>query len=298
MRTGGAPVDPRFHETLREFWSSRAERERRREEDDPAKRVHTDLLRREVEAAVGETPGRRILDAGAGTGRFSLPLARGGHRVVHLDVSPTMIESARRAAGDLGDGAIEFVEGTIDDLSRFPDGSFDVTLCLDSPLSFCHDRHEAALDELTRVTSDVLVLCVMNRTGVVLEDGGFFDLTHFERLRTLPDVYETGSLEVGGELLRLQPTLVPSWHAYRPEELLELLERRRWTVRSLWAPGTLARFTDRELLTALLGRPDDYASYLAFADRFDRDPAVLGVGAARAGGLAATATRRHGDPSS
>jgi hypothetical protein len=111
-------------------------------------------------------------------------------------------------------------------------------------------------------------------------------------------VYETGSLEVGGELLRLQPTLVPSWHAYRPEELLELLERRRWTVRSLWAPGTLARFTDRELLTALLGRPDDYASYLAFADRFDRDPAVLGVGAARAGGLAATATRRHGDPSS
>jgi len=31
--------------------------------------------------------GGSILDAGAGTGRFSLPLAKRGYRVTHLDIS-------------------------------------------------------------------------------------------------------------------------------------------------------------------------------------------------------------------
>jgi SAM-dependent methyltransferase len=280
------PEEPTDHGA---FWGARVEAEARRDEDDPRKRVHTDLLWREIDRAVG-AGRRRILDAGAGTGRFSIPLARRGHRVVHLDVSPAMLEFARCAAA--GVEGIDLVEGAVEDLSRFPDGAFDVTLCLDSPLSFCPpDRHEAALDGLTRVTRSALVVCVMNRTGACLEDAGSFDLRHFARLETLPVVYDTGTLRVTPELRSLQPTLVPSWHAFRPAELRALLEARGWRVESITAPGTLARFGDPDLLRSLFDRPPVYAEYLDLAEKFDRDPDLLGVGAARAGGLLARAVR-------
>jgi ubiquinone/menaquinone biosynthesis C-methylase UbiE len=279
-------------EWVRTFWDGRAEREAAREEEDVRKQVHTDLLRREIRRAIGDRAGLRILDAGAGTGRFSLPLAARGHRVTHLDLSPAMIGRARAAARASGIEGIEFVEGSVVDLSRFADGSFDVTLCLDSPLSFCHDRREDALDELTRVTRSSLVLCVMNLLGVCLEDGGLFDLTQYGRLVTLPVVHATGTLDVTEEMLRRAPTLVPSWHAFRPDELRELLERRGWRVERLTAPGTLARFTPPELLLRLTDDEEAYREYLDFAERLDADPDVRGLGAARAGGLLAVATRR------
>lgn len=69
------------------YWDRRAERESSREAENPRKRVHTDLLWRMVERALPREGGT-ILDAGAGTGRFSLPLARRGFRVTHLDIAP------------------------------------------------------------------------------------------------------------------------------------------------------------------------------------------------------------------
>ena len=63
-----------------------------------ARTVHH--ARREIERCVGGRQGLRILDAGAGAGRFSIPLAEAGHRVVHLDLSPRMLDlAAGRAVG-------------------------------------------------------------------------------------------------------------------------------------------------------------------------------------------------------
>jgi len=46
--------------------------------------------------------GRSILDVGCGVGRWSLRLARGGNRVVGVDLSPTMIDVARESAAREG----------------------------------------------------------------------------------------------------------------------------------------------------------------------------------------------------
>jgi SAM-dependent methyltransferase len=51
-------------------------------------------------AARGISRGR-ILDAGCGTGRVAIELARRGHAVVGVDLDPSMLDAARRKAPEL-----------------------------------------------------------------------------------------------------------------------------------------------------------------------------------------------------
>src|SRR4051812_50076963 len=75
-------------------------------------------------------PGDRVLDAGAGPGRFTLELLRLGAHVTALDISPGQLELLRARVPD-----VEAVVGGITDLSRFPDDGFDVTVCFGGPPS-------------------------------------------------------------------------------------------------------------------------------------------------------------------
>jgi SAM-dependent methyltransferase len=186
---------------LAAFWDARAEREASREIDDPRKHVHTHLLWRLVDRVVPGTGGT-VLDAGAGSGRFSVPLATRGFRVSHLDISQRMIETASAAAQRAG-CTLTFVQGDVVDLSCFSDNAFDLVLCLDSPLSFCYPRQTTALAELARVCRESMVLCVMSRPGVILEGGITFDLRHFGRPKTVWNVLQSGDLVVTPELQKL-----------------------------------------------------------------------------------------------
>jgi SAM-dependent methyltransferase len=93
----------------------------------------------------------RILDVGCGYGRIALPLARGGHRVDALDLSPTLIAAAREAsrAEDL---PVDFRIGSMTNLP-YESASFDAVLCLWSSFHELLERGEqtAALAEMWRV---------------------------------------------------------------------------------------------------------------------------------------------------
>lgn len=75
-----------------------------------------DRLLRDVPLA-----GRRVLDAGCGTGHFSARAAAAGARVVSLDIGPRLVARARARAGS---------EGVVSDATRLGlrDGAFDVVL--------------------------------------------------------------------------------------------------------------------------------------------------------------------------
>jgi len=105
--------------------------------------------------------GFRVLEAGCGTGIFTLPLAARGATVVGLDRSAAMLARAQVKARDAG-VAVAWLNGDVTALP-FPPESFDGALCL-LTLEFISSR-ETALRELARVLrpGGFLVLALLNR---------------------------------------------------------------------------------------------------------------------------------------
>jgi SAM-dependent methyltransferase len=73
----------------------------------------------------GVRPGAEVLDAGCGTGRYAIELARRGYVVQGLDLSPDLIEVATQAAGD-STGRVSF---TVGDIARLPKSRYAGILC-------------------------------------------------------------------------------------------------------------------------------------------------------------------------
>jgi SAM-dependent methyltransferase len=78
----------------------------------------------------GDLTGKRVLDIGCGTGRFSVECAkRGAARVVGIDFAPAMIEFSRRVAREMGVAdRCEFV--TDEFITHRFDERFDVVLAM------------------------------------------------------------------------------------------------------------------------------------------------------------------------
>jgi len=93
----------------------------------------------------------RILELGAGTGRYSVALAREGYSVTAVELAERNLALLRQNAGDLEN--LTAISGDAVDLSRFADDSFDLTLSL-GPMYHLYEEAEraAALREAVRVT--------------------------------------------------------------------------------------------------------------------------------------------------
>ena len=67
-----------------------------------------------------------ILDAGTGTGYFAILLSKRGHRLTGVDLTPAMIDEARRLGGENGVAPAFFVMDV--QSMTFPDDRFDVVV--------------------------------------------------------------------------------------------------------------------------------------------------------------------------
>jgi SAM-dependent methyltransferase len=161
------PWDP---ERAAAFYDDYGEREWTRFEDGrtpaPSLDVHLEYLRRFVRA------GDRVLDIGAGPGRFTIELARLGADVTVADLSPGQLEHNRErvAAAGLEERVAERAVADLLDLSRWPEGSFDATVCFGGPLSYVVDRAEDGVRELVRATKPggLVLISVMSVVGTVI----------------------------------------------------------------------------------------------------------------------------------
>ncbi len=115
-----------------------------------------------------------ILDAGGGTGVYTIELAKQGYSMMLLDLSPQNIATAKKeikSAGVQRNVKKAFV-GDMTDLSGFEDSTFDAVLCLGGPLSLIYgkSKRRRAMSELARVAKPgaPIFVSVMNKFGAML----------------------------------------------------------------------------------------------------------------------------------
>jgi len=76
---------------------------------------------------LGDVSGKRVIEIGCGGGQNSIALAKWGATCVGVDPSPAQIAHARRLALE-HEVEVQFIVGVAEDLSAFPDSSFDIAL--------------------------------------------------------------------------------------------------------------------------------------------------------------------------
>ena len=96
-------------------------------------------------------PGMRILEIGAGTGRYSHALAQKGYPVDAVELIEHNIEVFRQ--NTLENEPVTITQGNATDLSAFKDNTYDITLLL-GPMYhlFTEEEKLKALSEAVRVT--------------------------------------------------------------------------------------------------------------------------------------------------
>ncbi|HVL49032.1 MAG TPA: class I SAM-dependent methyltransferase [Candidatus Thermoplasmatota archaeon] len=124
-------IDPREARRLnRAYWDAIAEAYQRENATDleDALRWGPGLAGEETLRALGPegVRGKEVLELGCGGGQGAVWAARAGaRRVVGVDLSPAQLAHAREHAASRG-VAVEWREGTLEDLAFAPDASFDV----------------------------------------------------------------------------------------------------------------------------------------------------------------------------
>jgi magnesium-protoporphyrin O-methyltransferase len=157
--------------------------------------------------------GRRILDAGCGTGAFAVEAARRGAVVTAIDLSPTLIQLAReRLPQRLGQGEIRFEVGDMLDAGL---GRFDHVVAMDSLIHYRAADTVAALSQLSyRVERSIVftfaprtpLLSVMHAAGRLFPRG--------DRAPSIEPVSETRLLQA----IEAAPPLA-TWQAARTQRV-------------------------------------------------------------------------------
>jgi magnesium-protoporphyrin O-methyltransferase len=94
--------------------------------------------------------GRRILDAGCGTGAFAIEAARRGAQVLAIDLSPTLVDLARERMPSEFRSQIEWRSGDMLDAAL---GSFDHVVAMDSLIHYQADDAVRVLSAMADRTS-------------------------------------------------------------------------------------------------------------------------------------------------
>nr|WP_246345718.1 class I SAM-dependent methyltransferase [Conexibacter arvalis] len=172
--------------------------------------------------------GRRALDVACGTGKSFLPLVARGYDVWACDLSPAMVDRARRVTGDVSPARV-----TVADMRQLPAlGSFDLVTCLDDAVNYLLDDDglRAAFASVARLLAPGGIYLFDANTLATYRDG-FGARATFERPLAdaiwrgettgpiVPGAICSASIEIGG------PAAAVSRHVQRhhPEATVRAL---------------------------------------------------------------------------
>ena len=249
-----------------------------------------------------------VFDGGAGSGRFSIFLAKQGIKVTHFDISDSMIETAKETAKMEGVlEHIEFVKGRLGDLSQFRDNSFDLVISIDAPISYTYPNYEDVIKNLIRISAKKILFSVSSRLGslpyllnpiqkmqYILDKDSknpliqWFDkhskeaLDNFEvDLTKLQKTYQTGLLEEAEgtrDSYERGKTPWPVTYQFIPDELVHILQMNGMVDINLAGPGAFSRSIPNEVLVKIMKDQEWKAEFLEFCYQYDKQPWVAGLG--------------------
>jgi magnesium-protoporphyrin O-methyltransferase len=109
--------------------------------------------------------GRRVLDAGCGTGALAVEAARRGADVVAIDLSPKLVDLARqRMPAAFKHGSLDFRSGDMLDTAL---GNFDHVVAMDSIIHYETKDAVTALSRLAERTSTSIAFTFAPRTPLL-----------------------------------------------------------------------------------------------------------------------------------
>lgn len=158
--------------------------------------------------------GRRLLDAGCGTGALAVEAARRGATVVAIDVSPTLIGLAKERTPELpGPGQVDFRVG---DMLSPELGAFDHVVAMDSLIHYRLADTLQALGVLAERTSGSILFTFAPKTPALATMHMVGRL--FPRGNRAPAIEPVGVRRLH-QALAAEPSLA-RWRAGRSERIV------------------------------------------------------------------------------
>ena len=263
-----AAYDPGW---VRSFYDEYGEREWTRWDESPVQQVKwhvhlhylTEYLR----------PDDRVLEVGAGAGRFTRELTGLVRSIVVADISPGQLQLNRAKAEEFGfaESVEDWIECDMCDMSaHFDEGAFDAVVCYGGPLSYVFEERGRAIRELTRVTrpGGTLFLSVMSLWG---------GLHQF-----LPGVLKiepavNRDIVATGDLTADRKASTHYAHMFRSSEFRELLEASGLQIEVLSASNCVSACW-AEALREIKEDPTVWAHLLEMELEACREPGCLDMG--------------------
>ena len=217
--------------------------------------------------------GDRVLEIGAGPGRFTQTLVEIGARVTVTDVSPVQLGLNRQKATEHGfdRGVSEWRQLDICDMSYFGDRSFDAVVAFGGPLSYVLEKRDVAIQECIRVAKPggLIFLGVMSLWGTVhqyLE--GVMGYTPEDNAKIIAT----------GDLTKANSEFASHYcHMFRSKELREFLATHGLDVVDMSASNALtAVYGDQ--LTAIQDDPQKWNMLIEMELEACREPGCLDGG--------------------
>lgn len=248
-----------------------------------------------------------VFDGGAGSGRFSILLAKKGLKVTHFDISQPMIDKARELAEKEGvSDKITFVKGALEDLSAYKDGEFDLVMSFDAPISYTYPNQERVLSELVRIAGKRIILSVSSRLGslpylanpiqknqFILDENsgdpfvqwlighrdealGNFTFKKADLDKLMSDGLMGGENEIAEYENGGAPWCIT--YTFMPDELEKILTGLNISNIRLSGPGAFGRTLPREILLKIMNDPKQKKDFLDFCYVYDSNKYVCGMG--------------------
>ena len=231
--------------------------------------LHRRLLRRFVQRSW------RVLEVGAGPGRFTIELATIGTTIVVSDVSTVQLELNAEKAREAGcESAVE-ERRVLDvrDLSEVPDRSFDATGAFGGPISYAFEQAERALTECLRVTrvGGVVLASVMATIGTMR----FFLPVVAEESRQFGIEVTDAVLRTGD--LRHTPADAHRCRMFRWREILAMIDALPCRLLAASASNATS-LGEAGALEWFAAEPGRWQRYLDWEEELAREPGALDGG--------------------